>query len=491
MNSFDHFNEKQAEYVIVGAGISGLLLALKLSKDPIKLGKGIIVLEKEAQLGGRFFFTQLNQFTGKNNTQVLDEIHENSIKNLFLSGPGFEFLDANSLEVLYRHFEAQLTEAEKNKLDEFYSELNKISSNEQQERKIVFVKKEYVELNELLLSSSDFFTKKEAEYLKNLLNDSLQNSENKNNENILFEKSKYWLDLPKSTKDTLTPFFQTIFGPNWEKARLSVLQKGLSDFFINFRKKIPSYFYRNACFEYFIANVLRSRGVVIRNLCELVRVQTNADKKFKLMLSDELQPEHKQLECNRLIFAMPLNDCLGIIAKEHFSPNQSRFLSKVRPLSLVISEITNFNELKNEQWPAYLQTGDCLVFPVERTIAYITSDNRILMTIKLDYEESLQAPAVREAISRLRKALTRIIKQELTEELKKGARIPQKRIAERIILLPVAITIPCDIAANVEVKETKMGIEGMYCCGDNFPGMADESWKMVVNSVNDVCQNLS
>ena len=81
--------------------------------------------------------------------------------------------------------------------------------------------------------------------------------------------------------------------------------------------------------------------------------------------------------------------------------------------------------------------------------------------------------------------------RRLAEELKKGARIPQKRIAERIILLPVAITIPCDIAANVEVKETKMGIEGMYCCGDNFPGMADESWKMVVNSVNDVCQNLS
>ena len=51
-----------------------------------------------------------------------------------------------------------------------------------------------------------FYKKKQN--IKNLLNDSLQNSENKNNENILFEKSKYWLDLPKSTKDTLTPFFK-------------------------------------------------------------------------------------------------------------------------------------------------------------------------------------------------------------------------------------------------------------------------------------------
>ena len=51
---------------------------------------------------------------------------------------------------------------------------------------------------------------------------------------------------------------------------------------------------------------------------ELVRVQTNVDKKFKLMLSDELQPEHKQLECNRPFLQCLLNDCLGIIAKEHF-----------------------------------------------------------------------------------------------------------------------------------------------------------------------------
>ena len=53
MNSFDHFNEKQ-EYVIVGAGISGLLLALKLSKDPIKLGK--VLFLKKKQLEDVFFF---------------------------------------------------------------------------------------------------------------------------------------------------------------------------------------------------------------------------------------------------------------------------------------------------------------------------------------------------------------------------------------------------------------------------------------------------
>ena len=121
MNLNNNLEEIHPGYVIVGAGISGLLLALKLSKDPAKVAKGITIIEKEAQLGGRFFFTQLSHFTGKNNEQVLNEIFENSLNNLFLSGPGFEFLDSNSLEVLYRHFEAQLNDEEKNELEEFYA----------------------------------------------------------------------------------------------------------------------------------------------------------------------------------------------------------------------------------------------------------------------------------------------------------------------------------------------------------------------------------
>jgi hypothetical protein len=45
--------------------------------------------------------------------------------------------------------------------------------------------------------------------------------------------------------------------------------------------------------------------------------------------------------------------------------------------------------------------------------------------------------------------------------------------------------------SNIEVKETKMGLEGLYCCGDSFPGFAEEPWKMVVNSVYDVAMQLS
>lgn len=491
MNMTNSLEEVHPDYVIVGAGISGLLLALKLSKDPAKVAKGITIIEKEAQLGGRYFFSQQNNFNGKNNEQVLNEIQENSFKNLFLSGPGFEFLDANSLEVLYRHFQAQLTESEKNELEEFYSKFNSEIQDEYKDRNIIFVKKEFIPVSELLNTSTEFFTKKEAEIFKNLIDSSITNNYPEVEQHISFEKSKFWTDLTKSTRETLTPFLQTILGPNWEKSQFSNIVKGLNDFFTHFRKKVPNLFYRNVGFEYFIGSILRRRGVEIRNLCELSRVHVAGEKKFQLMLADELLPQRKFLVCKQLIFAMPLNECLGIIAKEHFSPNQSRFLSKVRPISLVISELINFSAIQGENWPKYLEAQDCLVFPVERVTGFLTQDNRLIMTTKLDYEDSLQAPAVREAVARLRKALARVIQADFIPELKKGARIPQKKIAERIILLPVALTLPNDIPPHIEVKETKMGVDGMYCCGDNFPGMADQPWKMIVNSVNDICLSIS
>ncbi|WP_158997378.1 NAD(P)-binding protein [Pigmentibacter ruber] len=482
-------DQKFSEYVVIGGGLSGLLLALKLSKDPNKVTKGITLVEKEAQLGGRLFYTQLNQFSGKSREQVFSEIYENATNNQYLSGLGFEFLNADALEIIYRHFLSQLNEEELSIIENLQVKLDIQNESFETERNLFFVKKDFISFHELFNSSSEFFTKKEAESFKNLINypadDSLKS------ENILFDKSLYWNELPKSTRDTFSPFFQTIIGPNWEKTRFSIVQKRMQDFFYNYQKKVPNYFYRSFCFEYIIGTILSKRGVIIRNLCELIRVQKNEKNVFQLLLSDDLNPKEKHLECNNVIFAMPLNNCLGIIAKEHFSPAQSKFISKVRPISLVISEITNFSDLQSEQWPSFIKPDDCVVFPVERAVGYLTRDQRFLMTTKLDYEDSMQAPAVREAISRLRKATCRVIKTEFTEELKKGARIPQKKIMERIILLPVAYTIPNDIPVNIEVKDIKMGLDGMYCCGDNFPGLADEPWKIIVNSVNEVFLNLS
>ena len=495
MDNHLNFEVTKPEIVIVGGGISGLLLALKISKDPKKLANGIVLIEKQPQLGGRFFFSSSANFSGKNYEEITNELFENSSKKINLSGPGFESMPSVSLEALFRHFESHLSEEEKNEFEEFFKNENENSNTNT--HKSYFIKKEFVSDRELFSGSSEILTKKESEILRSFVEDFYQeknNKENNNsvlNENIIFEKSQQWTELSKATKETLSPIFTAIVGPNWEKSLFQNVCKSLWSFFHLQKKEIPGYFYRYMCIEFGIAKILKKRGVIIRTLCEVIRVNHTKESLFQLILSDEVMPLNNSIHCKKLIFAIPLTKCLGLIAKEHFTPSQSRFVSKVRPVSLVVSEISHFHSIKSENWPENVSSGDQFLFPVERAQCFLTQDGRMLFSTKLDYEESLQAPAVREAVSRLRRAAARVLKSEFAEELKKGARIPQNKITERIVLLPVAYTIPSDMPSNIEVKETKMGIDGLYCCGDSFPGFAEEPWKMVVNSVYDVAMQLS
>jgi predicted NAD/FAD-dependent oxidoreductase len=481
--------------VIVGGGISGFLLALRLSRDQKKLEKGIVLIEKQPQLGGRFFFSSSSHFYGKSHKEISKEIFEDSSHKLNLSGPGFETMEPDSLEALFRHIESNLTEDEKNELDEYFKNENDIEIKNK--NNCFFVKKEFVSETELLSGSSEILTKKESEALKAFVYDFYQPKNYGEidsvqlNESITFEKAPQWVNLSKATKETLSPILTSIVGPNWDKSLFQNVCKSLWCFFSLKKKSIPHFFYRKMCIEFAIENILRKRGVQIRTLCEVLRVNHSYDKKFQLFLSDEVNPSNKNLNCENLIFAIPLVKCLGILAKEHFSASQSRFVSKVRPVSLVVSELSNFFSKKSQDWPENVGAGDRLVFAVERAQGFITNDERMILSTRLDYEESMQAPSVREAVSRLRRAAARVLKAEYADELKKGARIPQNKISERIVLLPVAYTIPCDMSLNIEVKETKMGIEGLYCCGDSFPGFADEPWKMVVSSVYDVVTQLN
>ncbi len=473
----------QSSIAIIGGGMSGLLLALRLSRDSNLCAKGITIFEKQPHLGGRFFFSSSHQPLENTVTQLND-------KQFKLSGPGFEWLEGNSLEIMYRHFESHLSELEKNEIELFFQDTqDKVIS---QKKQCFFVKKEIVSDTELFAGSSEIFTKKEAEIFKSFIFDDFNNVQiDKNFLNINFEKSEFWVSLTKSTKEALTPIFATIVGPNWEKASFIHIHKLFKDFFNSLNFQVPTCFFREHYFECIVESILKKRGVVLRTNCEVMRLHHHTNSKFDLLLSDNINPAQKTFTCQKLIFAIPLVKCLSLLSKEHFSPSQSRFVSKVKPVSLIFSEITDFLKFKCEHWPENISLGDRFIFPVEKVMGFLTHDGRMIFSIKLDYEDSLQAPAVRDAVARLRRAATRILKPEFSEDLKKGARIPENKISEKIILLPVAYTMTCDTAANIEVKETKMGIEGLYCCGDSFPGFANEPWKMIINSVYDVAAQLS
>ncbi|WP_186648630.1 NAD(P)-binding protein [Fluviispira vulneris] len=494
MSSKLESNNSQYDIAIVGGGLTGILLALRLSRESHKEHGKIVLIEQQPQLGGRNFFSSPLNFSGKSCEEINQEILLHSSQCQNLSGPGFEIMNVESLNAMLRHILSHLTEDEKNQCEEF---MNRLEDSEIDRRnRCFFVKKDFVSDAQLLTGSSEILTKREAELLRSFAFDFYSPNQDTHEDNIdrnntPFEKSSQWNELTKSSKETLGSIFSSIVGPEWEKSSFIQVCKTLWIFFNNYKDPLPKSFKRKMGLELFIEKILRARGIEVRTLCEVLRVHHNKETNFNIILADEVNPIHKTIQADKLIFAIPLVQCLGIIAKEEFSPEQSRFVSKVRPLSLVVSEISDFLSVRSENWPENVGACDRLLFPVERVQGFLTCDGRLLFSTQLDYEDSLQAPAVREAVARLRRAAARVLKAEVSEEIKKGARIPQNKISERIVLVPVAQSIPNNIPANIEVKETKMGIKGLYCCGDSFPTLADEPWKRVVASVHDVMLRLN
>ncbi|KAB8032185.1 NAD(P)-binding protein [Fluviispira multicolorata] len=493
MSSTQESNKNNFDIAIVGGGLSGILLALRLSRDKEKFNEKIVLIEQQPQLGGRNFFSSPLSFSGKSHSKINQEILFHSSHSQHLSGPGFEFMNVESLNAMLRHLQSHLTDEESVQFEEYINRIDELES--ERRNRCFFIKKEFVTDSEILSGSSEILTKREAELLRSFVFDfysPIQNSYEENTErnNIPFEKSSQWNELSKASKETLSALFSSIIGPEWEKSTFIYVCKCLWTFFNAYKEPLPKFFKRKIALELFIENILRGRGIEVRTLCEVLRVNHNKETSFNLILADEVNPSHKTILCEKLVFAIPLVQCLGIIAKENFSPEQSRFVSRVRPLSLVVSEISDFLSVRSEHWPDNVGACDRLLFPVERVQGFLTSDGRLLFSTQLDYEDSLQAPAVREAVARLRRAVARVVKPEIAEEIKRGARIPQNKVTERIVLLPVAQSIPNNIPVNIEVKETKMGIKGLYCCGDSFPTLADEPWKRVIASVQDVVMRL-
>jgi hypothetical protein len=404
------------DVTIVGGGLCGILLALKISET-----KNVTLIEEKPILGGRFFSSQTN---GHN------------------SGLGFDILD--------------------------------------EANRIFLVKKELTLLEDLIKDSSEIFTKKEALIFKSLLdeNESLES------------KTKIWNELSKANKEVFIPIIETLLGPEIKNIPLDRIFKELSHFFFKSKKPDLKSFLQLETLDQDWEKQLVDRGVVIRKQCRVLRLSQTDDKQFSLLLSDEKNPEQNQLLCSSVVFSIPLAQCAGMMPKEFYAPEQSRFIARVRPLSMVVIEMPDFLQIKSENLKQEFDGKDQFIFPVERARGFLTSDFRILFFTLLEYESSLQAPAVREAVARLRRAAIRILKSAIVEEQRRGARMPQHKVAEKIILLPVAYSLPYDLNMQYDLKQTKMGVPNLYCCGDSFYSLGNAPWEMMTNSIQEVARLL-
>jgi hypothetical protein len=189
--------------------------------------------------------------------------------------------------------------------------------------------------------------------------------------------------------------------------------------------------------------------------------------------------------------AIPLVSALPLVPKETFRAEHSRLISRVRPKSLLAMELGNLAHLKTDVWPS-IHTGDHIFFPTEQVRSIITSHGKWLLWVYLEFEDSLQAPAVRQALARIRKAASRVIQPQWTEEWKKGARRPVNILDEKIILLPIAETVPKHTHLAFDCLNVAMTSQGLYCCGDSFwSSSSEEPWQEVIRSVQAVTSVLA
>jgi hypothetical protein len=139
-------------------------------------------------------------------------------------------------------------------------------------------------------------------------------------------------------------------------------------------------------------------------------------------------------------------------------------------------------------FPEECRPGDVLLFPTERARAQVTSQGSLVFSAWLDFEESLQAPAVREALGRLRRAAARVLKPEVLRvfstgsgPLSVGALTARK---ERVVLLPVGVATPQDVVPREACLDVKAAWPGLFVCGDGL-SLSPRPWKNLVHSVHE------
>ncbi len=464
--------------VIVGGGISGLLLALRLSRQ--EPSKKLMLLESRTTLGGRLFQTPPAPI-GQSRQEVLSaQFSAEALQHT--SGPGFELFDPMALEVYERHLRMNLSEEEIEFIDGFVAE--RFGSSEGLQRNTYLVRKEFTHLTEVLAGSSEMLTRKEAETLVLMSQNEGVSPENDGP----FESGTFWTQLPKNQKEALTPLLETVLGWPLDRTPSSVIHSSTHAFVKTHGSKVPAWFARRSRLELALEVILLARGVDVRTQAELVRAVSPERKgeSSRIQVGDIYAKAPQQYLASKIFYAVPLMKTLTLLPREQLNAQQSKIVARHRPRSLVWVEYDDWRQALLQQGQFdWLTPGARLVCPVERVQGACLSHGRLGFFTSIDFEDSLHAQSVREALHRCRKAALRL----LSEPHMKAAQ--QARPAapgihlmrERISLMPVGYNLPRNETVP-STTEVRMAPQGWYSLGDHFT-FGPESWRNVIDSTHE------
>jgi hypothetical protein len=473
----------QNEYstVIAGGGLAGLLAALRLSR--VDSDKKLLLLESRATLGGRLFQSPPAP-SGQTRLQVLAaQFSQDALQ--YASGPGFELFDSAALDVYERHTRMNLSEAETEFIDAFVAE--RFGPAAQLVRKTVLVRKEFTGLTEALSGSSEMLTKKEAETLLLMS----QNEDIQPENDGPFETSSFWTGLPKNQKESLTPLLDTILGWPLDRTPSSVVYSAVRAFAGTHDSTISSWFARRSRLELALEVILLARGVDVRTQAELIRAVPPERKgePSRIQVADLFEKAPRQYSASNILFAVPLMKTLTIFSREQLHAQQSKIVARHRPRSLVWVEYDGWMQalLQNGQFE-WLTEGVRLICPVERVQGACLSHGRLGFFTSIDYEDSLHAQSVREALNRCRKAAMRLLSEPHMKAAQQArpAAPGIKLMRERIGLMPVGYNLPRNETVP-QTTEIRMSPQGWYSAGDHFT-FGPESWRNVIDSCHETLQ---
>ncbi len=486
--------------LVVGGGLAGLLLALRLSqRDPAD----VCILESEQTLGGRLYFSTPWHGMGLPRTRF-EVLLDRGLFSRDVSGPGLEAFTPEALAVFERHLLATLGEEERAFVEAFTS---METGGAPMARRCYVVKKEAVPLSAHMSVPTEIFTRKDSEALGALLERLGLNSVSSgatdgassgatdgapdapDEESPMLGDAPAWKELPKTVRENLLPLLETICGLNVARQAASHVARGVLEFLSLHRNPVSALMRRDAGLELALELCLRLRGVQVRTSARALRLESlGKGAGTRLLLGDDAFPAARELVAAQTFLCMPVARTLALLPREALAPGQAKLVSKYRPRSLVAVEYPAVAQSLLPVFPEECRPGDVLLFPTERARAQVTSQGSLVFSAWLDFEESLQAPAVREALGRLRRAAARVLKPEVLRvfstgsgPLSVGALTARK---ERVVLLPVGVATPQDVVPREACLDVKAAWPGLFVCGDGL-SLSPRPWKNLVHSVHE------
>ena len=471
--------------IIVGGGLSGLIAALNLSQPEGDTVPSVALIEQRDAWGGRLLLGGQRQ-----GAQATPEYPVGSFP-LALYGSGAARL-WEGLQALLSDAERQVLNGE---LQTWIVQHNAAVSDSAlvaEARSCFVVRKEWTPGPLVERGATECLTRFAAAALQELLN--AQDS-------LVLSDWQPWKTWRKPMRDELRPFLETAAGEDYEQCTVAYLSAQLATALGRIGgSESPIAF---GCMPagvlcQVLAQILERRGVTLLLRTRVERCRYEQSELKYLIPIVGAQVGNVTLRSSYLVAALPLALSLTVVPREWLTAAQSRFVTKYRPRTAVALEIAAPHLAPEFASSLLAKAPLCrLLFPIERVQALGTSDGRLIFYGMIDYEVSMQTPAVRDVLSRIKRAFRRVFPLTELETFAKLAGGPPKAegvrrdLAERLVLIPVAQSVAPSgqpVAENPSQPASGAGASASESSRFLFVGehgaLPDRAWEAILASAS-------